>query len=177
MQEHHIKMITQLNNEVKEVALDILDFPLDMRDTMFPFWHAVPLHRKHPRLEDYSFTYPKWYNHSEHFLKLLEHPVHTKRLPTKVVALEAKERCIQVPVKGIVQIFSLNKKHSSVVVGKEKHNLEQTLDIPSYEQFDWKKHHITNNALYCDTGFCIGNMFFHSIHAAIGAKILYVKYD
>lgn len=176
MQGHHIKMITQLNNEIKEIALDILDFPLDMRDTAFPFWHAVPLHRKHPKLENYTFTYPKWYDYEQKFLKLLEHPIDGK-IPTKVIALEAREKSIQIPARNIVQIFSLNKKHTSVVMGKSKHNLEQTLDIPNYEQFDWKKHFIVNAALHCDTGHVIGNKFFHSIHPSKGAKLLYVKYD
>ncbi len=169
-------MIRQLNNEVKEIALDILDFPLDMRDTMFPFWHAVPLYRKHSNLEDYSFTYPKWYNHSKHFLDLLKHPIDSRK-PTKVVAMEANEKSIQVPIRSTVVIFSLNKKHASVVIGKDRNNLDQTLDIPNYEQFNWKKHYVVNTPLYCDTGAIIGNKFFHSIHASNGAKILYVKYD
>lgn len=176
MQEHHIKMITQLNNEVKKIALDILDFPLDMRDTAFPFWHAVPLHRKHHKLENYTFTYPKWYNHEDEFLELLKHPIED-RTPTKVVAMEASEKSIQIPVKGIVQIFSLNKKHSSVVMGKDRNNIDQTLDIPNYEQFDWKKHYVKNAPLHCDTGVIIGNLFFHCIHAVKGAKLLYVRYD
>lgn len=176
MQEHHIKMITQLNNEVKNIALDILDFPLDMRDTAFPFWHAVPLHRKHPKLEDYTFTYPKWYNHKKYFLEQIKHPIQDMT-PTKVVALEANEKSIQIAAKGIVQIFSLNKKHTSVIIGKDRNNIDLALDIPNYEQFNWKKHHIDNIALHCDTGVIIGNLFFHSIHAVKGAKLLYVKYD
>ena len=170
-------MITQLNSELKEIALDILDFPLDMRDTSFPFWHAVPLHKKHPKLSDYTCTYPKWYNHEAKFLEMLRHKINN-RLPRSVIALEVKDILpVQLPSKGIVQIFSLNKKHTSVVIGKEEHNLRHCIDIPNYEQFEWGRHHITNQALHSDNGIYVGNKFFHSIHASTGAKLLYVKYD
>jgi hypothetical protein len=170
-------MITQLNSELKKIALDILDFPLDMRDTTFPFWHAVPLHKKHPKLDDYKCTYPKWYNHENEFLEILRHKI-DNTLPSAVIALEVKDKFpVQIPNKGIVQIFSLNKKHTSIVIGKDLNNLMHCLDIPSYEQFDWAKHYISNNALHSDNGLYVGNKFFHSIHASAGAKLLYVKYN
>ena len=170
-------MITQLNSELKKIALDILDFPLDMRDTSFPFWHAVPLHKKHPKLSDYTCTYPKWYNHEFEFLEILRHKIN-KTLPRSVIALEVKDKFpVQIPTKGIVQIFSLNKKHTSVVIGKEIRNLLHCIDIPNYEQFEWGRHHISNEALHSDKGIYVGNKFYHSIHASTGAKLLYVKYD
>ena len=163
-----------ISSELKATALDILDYPLDMRDTQFPHAHVVPLHKGLKKFEAYNCTNPGWYDNSTTYLKEL---TKNNRKPTSVLAIEIKEKSFQITCKTPVQIISLNNIPLYVLVSEDKHCLDLAYDIPDRELFDYSRNKITNNKIIEDHSMVIGNRFFHQIQGETGAKLLYVRYD
>jgi hypothetical protein len=163
-----------ISSELKALALDILDYPLDMRDTLFPHAHTVPLYKQIIKFENYNCTNPGWYNNSDTYVEEL---TKNNQKPTNIAVIEIKEKSFHLTCKTPSLIINLTDIPLYVLVSEDKHRLDLAYDIPDRELFDYSRNKITENKIIEDHSILIGNRFFHQIQGETGAKLLYVRYN